>query len=305
MATQTFLVVGATGTQGSSVIKSLLAHPTSSPFTIIALTRDPSSKRAQSLAATDRSITLLAGDPVHADTIFSSAKTPITAVFCVTVHGPPGAEEAQAEGLIDASLSHGVKHFVFTSADRGGDVLSDTNPTPVPHIATKYHIEKYLKEKTAGTDMSWTILRPVTFMDNLTLDFPGKGFAAMWRQVGSRPIQVVAASDIGVFAAKALLEPERFKEKCVGIAGDSLNFEEACRVFKERIGVEMPTTFCAVGSVLKFAMKDIGAMFKWFETEGYAVNIAAARKENPELQDFGTWLQKSSGFRDLKVGGNA
>jgi uncharacterized protein YbjT (DUF2867 family) len=301
MATQTFLIIGATGTQGSSVIKALLATPTTTDFKILALTRDITSKRAQSLASLSPKIRLLQGDPTAPEAIFSTANTAIDAIFVVTVHGPHGSEEAQANGLIDASLSHGVSHFVFTSADRGGDVVSDSNPTPAAHIASKYRIELDLKRKTEGSGMQWTILRPVTFMDNLTPDFAGKGFAAMWRQVGKRPIQVVAASDIGAFGAKALLEPERFKGKCVGIAGDSLNFEEACERFKEVIGVEMPTTFCAVGSVLRLAMKDIGTMFKWFETEGYGVDIQAARREYPELMDFGTWLEKSSGFREYKT----
>ncbi|TVY14618.1 hypothetical protein LARI1_G007732, partial [Lachnellula arida] len=105
--------------------------------------------------------------------------------------------------------------------------------------------------------------------------------------------------------AKALLERERFGGRCVGVAGDELSFEEACGVFRGVLGVEMPSTFCAVGSVLKVAMRDIGAMFRWFETAGFAVDIEAARREYPELQDFGTWLEKSSGFRDLKVGKSA
>lgn len=151
--------------------------------------------------------------------------------------------------------------------------------------------------------MGWTILRPVTFMENLTPDFAGKGFAAMWKQVGEKRIQVVAAGDIGVFAAKALLEPERFKGRCVGIAGDELNFDEACKTFKEVIGVEMPTTFCVVGSVLTVAMRDIGAMFKWFKTGGYGVDIEAARREYPGLMDFGAWLRETSGFRDLVKSG--
>lgn len=301
MATKTFLVVGATGTQGSSVISAILATPSIPPVRILALTRNTSSSKAKSIAASDPRIGLLGGDPTSPEEIFAAAGTNINAVFCVTVHGPPGAEEAQAQGLIDASLRHGVKHFVFTSADRGGEIVSDTNPTPVAHIATKHRIELYLKEKCQGTSMAWTILRPVTFMDNLTPDFAGKGFAAMWRQVRNRPVQIVAASDIGAFAAKALLDPEKYQGKCIGIAGDSLTFEEACAVFKKTIGVEMPTTFCAVGSVLKIAMKDIGNMFKWFETEGYAVDIEAARREYPELQDFATWLKKSSGFKDIKA----
>jgi len=79
-----------------------------------------------------------------------------------------------------------------------------------------------------------------------------------------------------------------------------LNYEQACEVFKKEMGVDMPSTFCAVGSVLKIAMHDIGTMFKWFEQDGYAVDIVKARAEHPELQDFATWLRKSSGFKAEK-----
>jgi len=301
MPTKTFLIVGATGTQGSSAVHALLSCATT-PIQILALTRNVNSPKAKSLA-TDPRVKLLSGDPTDPSAIFQNANIlniQIDTVFCVTVHGPAGSEEAQAQGLVDASLAHGVSHFVFTSADRGGDVVSDTNPTPVAHIATKHHIEQYIRQKTQGTGMSWTFLRPVTFMDNLTPDFAGKGFAAMWSQVGSKPIQLVAASDIGVFAAKSLLSPQLYSGKAIGIAGDELNFKQAEEVFKKEMGVDMPTTFCAVGSVLKIAMKDIGSMFKWFEKDGYGVDIGKVRKEYPELMDFGTWLRKTSGFK--KVG---
>ncbi|CAL3968117.1 hypothetical protein PZA11_006857 [Diplocarpon coronariae] len=298
MAPKTFLVVGATGTQGSSVVRALLDSPNlPSDAHILALTRNASSAKAKSLFAIDSRVEALVGDPTAPEEIFTDSPYPIDAVFCVTVHGPAGAEEAQAEGLISASLKHNVKHFVFTSADRGGDKLSDTNPTPVPHIATKHRIELYLRGMTEGTALKWTILRPVTFMDNLTPDFTGKGFAAMWSQVGNKPVQIVAASDIGYFAAKALLNPDQYSGKKIGIAGDELNFEQAMQVFKERMGFDMPTTYCVVGTLVKMAMSDLATMFKWFETDGYAVDIPAARKENPSMQDFGTWLEKSSGFK--------
>ncbi|KAF4631071.1 hypothetical protein G7Y89_g7060 [Cudoniella acicularis] len=232
MATRTFLIVGATGTQGSSVITALLLTPSVPSIRILALTRNTSSLKAKSLAVSDPRIGLISGDLTSLEEIFVAAGTQIDTVFCVTIHGPPGAEEAQANGLIDASLPHRVKHFMFTSANRGGEVLSDTNPTPVPYITIKHRIELYLKEKTIRTPISWTILRPVAFMDNSTPDFPGKGFAAMWRQVGKRRIQVVATSDISAFVTKALLELEKYAGRSLGIAGDDLNFEEACKIFK-------------------------------------------------------------------------
>lgn len=294
MTGQRILVVGATGKQGGAVVDALLARSDDFDFQILALTRNPDSARAKSLVL-NSCVEIVQGDPTDPTSIFEQAK-PIDAVFCVTVHGREGAEEAQAAGLIDASLQNGVKHFVFTSADRGGEAVSDVTATNVPHIATKHRIEEYLKAATTGTSMTWTLLRPVTFMENLTPDFVGRGFATMWYQVGHRPIQLVAATDIGYFGAAALLEPERFAGRAVGIAGDRLNFEEACKVFKEVVGYDMPSTFCVVGTVLKTVMPDIGAMFEWFKTDGYDVDIDACRTEFPELQDFATWLRKSSGF---------
>lgn len=87
-------------------------------------------------------------------------------------------EEEQGNKTVDAALANGVEHFVYTSIDRGGP-KSDNNPTSVPHFATKHTVELYLKEKAAGWKMNWTILRPTAFFDNLTPDFPGKGFAVM------------------------------------------------------------------------------------------------------------------------------
>ena len=105
MATKTFLIVGATGTQGSSVISAILSTHSLPPLQILALTRNTSSSKAKALAALDPRVKLLAGDPTAPEKIFKSAKTQIDGVFCVTVHGPKGSEEAQAEGLIDASLA--------------------------------------------------------------------------------------------------------------------------------------------------------------------------------------------------------
>jgi hypothetical protein len=59
----------------------------------------------------------------------------------------------------------------------------------------------------------------------------------------------------------------------------------------------MPETFGIVGSAMKFMVKEVGVMFRWFKTDGYGADIQALRKEEPRLQDFGTWLKETSGFK--------
>ncbi|KFY17330.1 hypothetical protein V492_00740 [Pseudogymnoascus sp. VKM F-4246] len=292
MATRKILITGATGKQGGAVIDALLSS--SSSVQILALTRNASSKGAQSLASKSN-VTVVEGDPSSPASIFQD-HSPIHAVFSVTVVGKPGDEESQAMPLIDESIKNKVDHFVFTSVDRGGPGTSEKNPTNIAHFASKHRIENYLKEKSGnGSKMAFTILRPVAFMDNLTPDFIGRAFPSMWRGVGNKPLQLISVHDIGLVAAKALLNPE-YKGRVISLAGDELTLEQGRAVFQETMGYAMPETFGLVGTGIKLMMKEMGTMFKWFETDGFGADIVALRKEEPALQNFGTWLKESSKF---------
>lgn len=209
----------------------------------------------------------------------------------------PESEEKQGKALIDESLKQGVQYFVYTSVDRGGD-KSSNNPTNIPHFISKHNIEHYLQEKTANGEMSWTVLRPVGFFDNITPDFMGKTFASMWKTaVGNKPLQLIACSDIGYFAGQAFRKPDEYKGKFISLAGDELSFEEASRIFKEKTGEPLPTTFGFLASGVLWMVKEMGLMFKWFHDEGYGANIAELKKTHPGLLDFPTWLEKKSGFK--------
>ncbi|KAK0111907.1 hypothetical protein ONS96_001174 [Cadophora gregata f. sp. sojae] len=146
MAARKLLVVGATGKQGGSLITAL------SPFQIFALTRDatsPSAKRLDSMP----NITVVEGSSSSPTSIFAAHKD-IYGVFSMTMPRTKVSEDDQAMSLIDESIKNGVSHFVFTSVDRGGDVVSDTNPTEIHHFATKHRIEQYLKKRIRETRSS-------------------------------------------------------------------------------------------------------------------------------------------------------
>lgn len=141
------LLMGATGQQGSAVLTELSQLASASPSTfpklkIIALTRKASSKGAQALVpkfgkALD--IEVLEGDTKNPAPIFAAHKD-IDTVFAYTTP-PVNEEEAQATALITAAAKNGVKNFVFSSVERGGDEKSWENPTDVPHFVTKYNRE--------------------------------------------------------------------------------------------------------------------------------------------------------------------
>lgn len=205
-------------------------------------------------------------------------------------------EETQGKALIDEALRRQVQFFVYSSVDRGGSE-SFTTPTQVPHFITKYNIEHHLVEKCENTDMEWCILRPTAFFDNLIPGYFGKVFATSFMMVlKGKPLQMVATSDIGFFAAEAFLHPEEYHGKSLSLAGDELTYDQMRRIFEEKTGRPVPTTFqfmCRVGLTVA---SDIGSMFQWFHDAGYKADIPALRDIHPDLKDFGAWLEQESEF---------
>ncbi|OKL60738.1 hypothetical protein UA08_04250 [Talaromyces atroroseus] len=294
------LVTGATGKQGGSLIKSLVAR--NAPFEILAVTRNSKSSSAQRLAQLSPKIKLVEGNLDDPAGIFQNArnvtKTPVWGVFSVQVAiGNEAQEEPQGKALVDEALKQNVKFFVYSSVDRGGEVTSLSNPTNIPHFIHKHNIEKHLIEKTKNTEMQWFILRPTAFFDNFVPGFMGKIFTASYRvALKDKPLQFIATSDIGYFGAEGFLHPDRYAGRGLSLAGDELTYDQFAKIFERKTGQRLPTTFGFLGSIILASMKDFGYMFKWFHDEGYKADIPELRCMNPDLENFETWLEKESEF---------
>ncbi|KAI5265917.1 NAD(P)-binding protein [Aureobasidium subglaciale] len=300
------LITGATGKQGGAVIDALIDSPShSSEFTILAVTRNPTSASASALQKKSSAIKIVTGDLNDIPGIFNAAEAihkPIHGVFSVQTFAGQGqnveSEEKQGKALIDEALKRGVNHFVYTSVDRGGDKSLD-NPTEIPHFRSKHNIERHLVDSTKGSTMSYTILRPVAFMDNWVPGFMGKMFGAMWTSAiaPNHKLQLISVRDIGHFAADAFRNPARFNNRALSLAGDELTFSQASKVWQETMGYGAPVTYSFMGAGLLWASKELGTMFRWFEMDGYSVDIPALKKEHPGLQTLGDWIVKESAYK--------
>jgi hypothetical protein len=146
--------------------------------------------------------------------------------------------------------------------------------------------------------MTYTILRPVAFMDNLNpTSYFGAVMAALWATMPSTTkLQIVSVRDIGVFAAKVLLHPDDYKNRAISLAGDDLTLDEVRAVIRKVAGTQLPQSWTIVGYGLRWGVKDLGRMFTFFEKQGYGVDIKKLKAEEPRLQDFETWLKEDSKF---------
>ncbi|KAF2242365.1 NAD(P)-binding protein [Trematosphaeria pertusa] len=307
------LITGATGKQGGSVLKQLATHPSSPQFTLLAVTRNTNSPAAQRLKGRHPSALLVQGDLNDVPALFKSAlaaleqanKPPqIWGVYSMQVSMGPDvtleSEIAQGNALIDEALAHGVRHFVYSSVDRGGNEKSPENPTPIPHFQSKHRIEQHLRARAgaSGETMGWTILRPVAFMDNIEPGFQSKVFLAALRDtLQDKPMQWVSVEDIGLFAARAFRDPGEWNARAEGIAGDELTFEEMSGCFERVTGAPAPATYWVLGTALKWAVGEVGVMLNWFRTDGYGVDVERLRGMERELCGFERWLKERSGWR--------
>ena len=308
MNVRKILVSGATGQQGSAAVNAIIES--NMPFEILALTRDPTSSAAQALAAKSKRVTLLQGDLNNCRDIFikTGGRGSVYGVFSVQMPAfgqknvPNDIEQIQGCNLVDAALEAGVQHFVYSSVDRGGN-NSGNNPTNVPHFASKHLVEKHLIAAVSDTsknskNMIYTILRPTAFYENLTPDLKGKGFAAMWKNMG-KTLQLVGTHDIGTFASLALNHPESgiYRNSAISLAGDELTQTQGSQIFLKVFGRKMPISFSLLGNLVQFFVPELGTMFKWFSEVGYKADVNDCRRLNPSMQSFETWLERESKFR--------
>ena len=188
------LVTGGTGKQGGATVAALLP---ANKTRIRVLTRDPKSPKAQRLA--QQGVELASGD-LDDPAAVQAALQGVSAAFSVQTFegkGGPEAEERQGNAFAEAVKAAGGVHLVYSSVD-GAERTSG-----VPHFESKWRIEQHI----ARLGLPATILRPVAFMENFaTSGFPLAMFFGMIKATmgATRKLQLVAVSDIGWFAARAL-----------------------------------------------------------------------------------------------------
>lgn len=297
--TRRLIVTGATGKQGGALISALLAKPSQS-FEIYAVTRNATSSSAQRLAAKPN-VHIIQGNFSDPAAILAQVQQP-WGLFSVTMPMDPVKEEKEGKAMTDAAIKAGVKHIVFTGTDRGKE--TETDPTPVPHFASKFNIEKDIVANAKDGKFTYTFLRPAAFFDNMVDGFLGKAFVAMWRLNGEESkLQMIATTDIGKVAAEAFLnaESDEYRNQAISLAGDDITPREAAKVFNEVTGKDIPASYGFVGSILKTLLHShLGIMFNWFKSDGFTVKVPELRKRYPFLKDYRSWLETESAWATKK-----
>lgn len=164
--TKLLTIFGATGNQGGSVIRAVLAYPKlSSTYKIRAVTRDPSKPNAQILTA--HGVECVKAD-LNDPNSLSTALKGSYAVFAVTNYWESmsmSIEVQQGKNIADASLKEGVRHLVWSSLPHTTSLTNGTL-TAMEHFDGKADVERYI-ESIKGDRMIATYWMPSFFMSNI------------------------------------------------------------------------------------------------------------------------------------------
>jgi uncharacterized protein YbjT (DUF2867 family) len=195
------------------------------------------------------------------------------AVYAMSTPFEQGAEKEIALGIIlaDAAKSAGVAHFVYSS------VASANRATGISHFDGKYTVEKHLQ----ASGVPYTIVAPVFFMEKLLqpwmLSGLRQGKLAM-ALPADRSLQQITVSDIGTFVAAVIERGGAVFGRRFDIAGDEVTGKEAAAILSKVTGREVHYEGFPL-DVLRAQSEDLAAMFKWFDSTGYAADIKSLRRD--------------------------
>ena len=271
------LVSGATGQQGGAVARSLLGRG----FGVRALTRNPEKPEAKELAGLGAEVA--SGDLEDRSSI-ERVLEGVHGIFSVQNFWEAGYEGEVRQGtqLADAAKTAGVEHYVYSS------VGSAHRGTGIAHFDSKWEVEEHVR----GSGVPYTVLRPVFFMQNWEyMREPILGGTLPQPLDPDKPFQMIDADDIGVFAAMAFENPDRWIGREVDLAGDEKTMPEIADTFSRVIGRQVDYFQVPWDQFEEQMGEEYAVMYRWFNDYGYEADIAALKKEHPGLVTFEQYLR--------------
>ncbi|KAK6909533.1 hypothetical protein I203_103553 [Kwoniella mangroviensis CBS 8507] len=288
------VVFGATGQQGTAFIEALSSH--NGQYKIYALSRNLSSSSSVKLSKLPGvEVVQVNKDymdkPELAFTATGLKENEVYGVFNVQGYVSEKVELAQGKSIIVASKRWNVKHFIYSSVNFGG--LDDTK---APGLEVKRDIEHYL----ISSGVPYTILRPTQFMDNLlpTSPFMFKiSRTILLRQTfynhPERKHQLISSRDIGRAGSEAIVNPDKWLNGIIELAGDELTVKEIEDVYTEVLGKAPELTYWPLAAFVKW-VSPLGAMARFFDDHGCKVNIAQLKEDLPQVgfENLRSYLQR-------------
>ena len=156
-----------------------------------------------------------------------------------SIKKPTRAKEAKlGYNVIDAikKRPNQINHVVFNSG-----AYADEVPTRMEEFWSKADIEKYMEKEFASLPITWSVLRPVAFLENLDDAKNGnplkKGSVKMLTKAKC-PVKYIGVADIGRGSATLLMSPETYAGQKIDAATCEHSGPELAKILSEVSGTK-------------------------------------------------------------------
>jgi uncharacterized protein YbjT (DUF2867 family) len=275
-------VVGATGRQGSAVVRHLLTNG----WRVRALTRTPSSAASQVLR--DRGAELHQVDLEDVDSL-RRALHGAHGVFNVQnpMTSSLDAEVRQGRNVAEAAAATGVNHVVYGAAGVGDE------PTGVGSWDSKLAVAQHFRDR----GQRLTVLRPMAFMELMTDKgyYPG---VSVWHLMpklmgSSRPVGWLCTDDLGAIAARVFADPDRWAGTELNLVSDVQSIDQ-CRALWREVSGRPPREWpMPVWLFERFVGTDLTTMWRWLRTAEFDLSPETTREILPQALTTRDWLTRT------------
>lgn len=212
-------VTGSTGSIGTELVQLLSEAGAPTRAILRDLARAPLLPHVVPLRADLRDESLLAPALAGARQLF------------LLTDNTPGFGETQI-GVIRVAERLGVEHVVKLSA------LGASPRTKSPLLLEHWEVEQALE----ASSMSWTMLRPHTFMQNWLGEVAEsvRSEGAIYAAIGEGRVPFIDTRDIAAVAAEALLHPERHAgQRYVLTGGQAVSYDDLASALSNVLGTSV------------------------------------------------------------------
>jgi uncharacterized protein YbjT (DUF2867 family) len=301
-------VLGATGSQGSGLCEAIRSDP-DREFGCRAITRNPSSETARSLAA--QGIEVVAAD-LDDEASLNKAFAGAHGVYGVTNYPETFSverEQQQARNIANAAKAANAAHVIWSTLDDTTQWLA-VSDSRMPTLLGKYKCPH--SDSKGQIDHVFTDLRvPVTFLltsfywDNFYRFGWGpkkneNGTYSLTFPIGQAKMPSIAAEDIGKCALSIFKGGAQFIGKRIGLAGEHLSGVEMAEQCSNALGITCTFNPISADAYRRLGFPgadDLGNMFQIFdefEPQYRATrSVEASRALAPSLMNFREWLAKN------------
>ncbi len=287
-------VFGATGAQGTPVVKALVAKG----FQVRAVTRNPDSDKAKALKAAGAEVVKAnLDDTANVEAAVQGAY----GVFLVTdfwgvfaqIKDPEKAKEteiAQGKRVADVCKKAGVKHLVYSGLAHAQKLFGKS----IPHFDGKGIVEEYLDE--AGIPNT-SVRYPFYYENFLTFFKPEKHDDGTYSYTTSMdgPLYAMTIEDGGPVVAQVFSNPDEFIGKKIGISGDKRSVQEYMDILTKVTKKTFKHNQVPTETFAHFPFPgadELAVMWEFFTYEEYFKrDIDLTKRLNPATRNFEQWAK--------------